>query len=73
MVDEKTTIKDNCHVTGKPYEVTVFSADLKRYAETKELIQNIFPYLSKGDREFIKTRISPEGWDQMFNEEETAS
>ena len=73
MVDEETTLNDNCCITGKPYSVTVKSADLKRYSTSQDLIQDVFPYLSPGDREFIKTRISPEGWDQMFNEEETAS
>lgn len=72
MVDEETTLNDNCCITGKPYSVTVKSADLKRYSTSQDLIQDVFPYLSPGDREFIKTRISPEGWDQikMFNEEE---
>ena len=70
MVDE-TTVTENCCITGKLYTVTVKTADLKRYSTSKDLIQDVFPYLSPGDREFIKTRISPEGWDQiqMFNEE----
>jgi hypothetical protein len=68
MVDE-TTVTERCSVTGKPYSVTVKAADLKRYSISQDLIQDVFPYLSPGDREFIKTRISPEGWNQMFNEE----
>ncbi len=35
-----------------------------------ELIQNAFPMLSAGEREFIKTGITPEEWDAAFGEEE---
>jgi hypothetical protein len=35
-----------------------------------ELIQNAFPMLSAGEREFIKTGITPEEWDEMFKNEE---
>jgi hypothetical protein len=30
------------------------------------LIQNAMPHLSPEDREFIKTGISPEEWNQIF-------
>jgi hypothetical protein len=30
-----------------------------------ELIQNAFPNLSAGDREFIKTGITEESWEEM--------
>jgi hypothetical protein len=32
------------------------------------LIQNVFPNLSAGDREFIKTGITDEEWDEAFGE-----
>jgi hypothetical protein len=65
------TITENCRVTGETYSVTVDSGDLERYKNGEGLIQNIFPYLNAGDREFIKTGISPKGWEIMFaNEEE---
>lgn len=32
-----------------------------------ELIQNAFPTLSADDREFIKTGITPEEWDDLFS------
>ena len=31
-----------------------------------ELLQNAFPNLSAGDREFIKTGITDEYWEEMF-------
>jgi hypothetical protein len=34
-----------------------------------ELIQNAFSTLDAGQREFIKTGITPEEWDQMFGED----
>lgn len=38
-----------------------------RYS-TKELIQDIVPHLSKEDREFLITGITPKEWNEMFNE-----
>ena len=34
------------------------------------LIQNAFHRLSLDDREFLKTGISPEKWDELFKEED---
>lgn len=34
------------------------------------LLQNAMPHLSPSDREFIKTGITDEEWDDIFNEEE---
>ena len=31
------------------------------------LIQNAFPNLTAGEREFIKTGITEDAWDEMFN------
>ena len=33
-----------------------------------QLIQEAMPHLSADDREFIKTGITPEEWDKMFDE-----
>lgn len=34
------------------------------------LIQNAFPMLSAEEREFIKTGITPDEWDNLFNSDE---
>lgn len=34
---------------------------------SKELIQDIVPNLSKEEREFLITGITPEEWNKMFN------
>ena len=39
--------------------------------EEGELIQNAMPNLSADDREFIKTGITSEEWDQLFGGEDT--
>ena len=46
-----------------------FDAALARY-EAGALLQNAFPTLDAGEREFIKTGITPEEWDNLFGSEE---
>ena len=36
--------------------------------EKGELIQNVMPHLSPEDREFVITGITPEEWDEEFQE-----
>ena len=36
--------------------------------QSKELIQNIVPNLSKEEREFLITGITPKEWNELFNE-----
>jgi hypothetical protein len=40
--------------------------------EMGELIQNAMPHLSADDREFVKTGITGEEWDQLFGGSEEA-
>lgn len=71
MTDKEwTTLQGKCVITHKPYSVRVLSADLQQYRQRGGLAQNIFSYLPKGDREFIISGISPEGWDTIFTEED---
>lgn len=63
------TITKKCVHTGKPYSVTVDSEGYFRWVNG-ELAQRAFPYLSVADREFLISGISPEGWDQLFGNEE---
>jgi len=52
-------------------DIYLDTADLDRYVEGNVLIQDAFPYLSAEDREFIKTGITPEEWNDLFaNHEE---
>ena len=37
--------------------------------EKGEMIQNVFPHLTAGEREFIKTGITPDDWNKMFGDD----
>lgn len=54
-----------CVVTGKEQRVTVKAEDLFKYRQGS-YVQDAFPYLSKGDREFLISGTSDEGWTQLF-------
>lgn len=58
-----------CVVTGKEQRVTVNAADLFRY-RNGGYIQECFPYLSTGDREFLISGTSDEGWKILFGNDE---
>ena len=65
----KVEITKNCVVTQKPYTVFVNSQDFTDWRERRKLAQEAFSYLSKEDREFIISGISPDGWEEMFSED----
>lgn len=60
-------------LTGKTNTLTIpltqseFDVCYKAYRSGK-LIQNAFPMLDAGLREFIKTGITPEEWEETFRE-----
>jgi hypothetical protein len=47
-------------------DLDVTPAQVDRYDAGGVLIQDAFPQLSKEQREFIKTGITAEEWDEMF-------
>ena len=52
-------------------EIEVTETQMERFENrhiTGELIQEIFPGLSAGDREFILTGITDEEWNNLFEE-----
>lgn len=67
MVIRRRSILDK-----KVYEMDLdITADqVKRFVEGKEHVQNIFPNLSAGEREFILNGITPEEWDKQIGKEE---
>lgn len=58
--------------TGKEntMELDITQAQLERW-QNGELIQNVFPFLTADEREFLKTGITPDSWDVYLNEEST--
>lgn len=55
-------------VTGRVHtmDLQVTPAELARWEAGGILLQDAFPRLTPGEREFIKTGITPEEWDAMF-------
>lgn len=58
-----------CRITGKDHTVTLPAARLFQYNQGA-CVQDAFPNLSPGDREFIISGTSPEGWKQMFGDKD---
>lgn len=63
------TFTGPCMKTGKPYSVTIPAEGLYRYNQGVH-IQEAFPDLSDGEREFLMTGYSPEGWKLVFPEDQ---
>lgn len=55
--------------TGKVHtmDLDVTEAELTAYAEGT-LLQVAFPRLTAGEREFVKTGVTPEEWKEVFGE-----
>lgn len=51
-------------------DIPVTEALLDRWQKGVELIQDVMPWLSASDREFIKTGIVDAEWDEAFGDEE---
>jgi len=49
--------------------LNVTEKQIDDYFEGKGYIQTIFPNLSAGEREFIKTGCTPDEWKKIFGEE----
>ena len=58
-------VTGNCVFTGEEYQCVVPTKGLERWL-AGEHIQNAMPTVGADDREFLKSGISPKGWDQMF-------
>jgi hypothetical protein len=55
-------------LTGEVHcmDLDVTDAQLELYDEFGVLLQDAFPNLTADEREFIKTGITPEEWDEYF-------
>lgn len=65
------TFSGPCVMTGKVYSVKVPKEGLYKYRKGA-LIQDAFPELTKDQREFLISGMSPEGWEEAFPKEECA-
>lgn len=59
-------------LTGEVHEMDldITPAQLDLYDDFGVLLQDAFPNLSPAEREFIKTGITPEEWDEYFGIDE---
>ena len=69
--DEEVIISRICTVTDKIYIVTCLATD---YALWKQgsLAQDVFPYLSIEERDFLITNRTPREWKQIFGDDDEA-
>lgn len=49
--------------------MAICDTDLRNYLNGRGNIQDIMPYLSADEREFIISGIKPDEWDELFEEE----
>lgn len=63
------TFTGQCVVTGKEVSVTVKAPDLFKYRQGG-YVQDCFPYLTKGEREFLISGTSDEGWNVLFGSQD---
>lgn len=64
-----TKVTGNCVFTQKEYSVTVKTEDYHTWLTQDKFAQDVFPYLSADDREFLISGISPEGFAKTFPDE----
>jgi len=55
-----------CSITGKQVSVTIPGSALFELRQGTKSIQSALHMLSAGEREFVITGISDEGWDKTF-------
>jgi len=51
-------------------DLPVTEEQMERFANRADYIQNIFPDLSVGDREFILTGYTEQDWEELFPEDD---
>lgn len=67
--DGTLTVSANCMHTKEPYEVKVRADALRQWLAGAH-IQDCMSEVSKDNREFLISQISPKGWKQMFGGDE---
>ena len=66
LVTKKSLVSGNTSTM----DIDVTDDQLARIERGVELIQNVVPHLTPDEREFLKSGITREEWDDMFGEEE---
>jgi hypothetical protein len=65
-------IKAKSSLSGKEHtrEIPIKPEDLDRWQKSQRPIQEVAPYLSADDREFLISSLTPEEWNAAFGKEE---
>ena len=68
-IHERTvTLSKICSVTDGLYAISVTIDKYYAWKNRKELIQDVFPELTKEEREFMISGKTPEEWNALFGE-----
>lgn len=61
-------IKRTSEVSGitREFDLPVTIEQMGRFESGMETIQDVFPHLTADEREFIKSGVTAEEWDNMF-------
>jgi uncharacterized protein (DUF779 family) len=65
-------VKMRSTFTGKinEREINVTQEQIDAWKNSGKLVQDVFPGLSRDDREFLMTGITPEEWKDVFGKDE---
>ena len=66
--DGSVRLSGPCIITGKLFSVVVSLSAAHKYFVENALAQDAFPELSKPEREFLISGVSPEGWHELLRE-----
>jgi len=70
--ENKVFVQKKSMLSGKVNSMMIPTSQdkIEYWLQSGELIQNVMPDLDAEQREFIKTGISPEEWDNMCGDED---
>jgi len=69
--DEDVIAEGKCLQTGKTYRTSPFNErGWQRWRYLRVAIQDALPELDAGDREFLISGFSPEGWEEIYGTED---
>ena len=71
MTDRTATLVVRCNICNKDQELQVRPQDAEEYLHNRRrYVQDIFPYLSVGERELLISGICPKCFNEVFGGED---
>jgi hypothetical protein len=62
------TLEVDCRFCGKTVNLVIEQEDFRKYRNNDGLVQDIFPYLSAGEREMLISGMCEDCWDKLFSD-----